>query len=171
MDGEAGYQGQHRSRDVRHFPWLLRLPRFWLKERISGNTQPILSTERRGPCEGVCVNWAGNHKKNLRISVEASLRKLRTDYIDILYLHWWDHSTSIEELMQSLDALVKSGKVLYLGISDTPGERFVPTCSQSWADQVGQLGWCRKRTSMLAAKAWLNSSSKMSHTSRIMRPC
>ncbi len=71
--------------------------------------------------------------------------------------------------MQSLDALVKSGKVLYLGISDTPGERFVPTCSQSWADQVGQLGWCRKRTSMLAAKAWLNSSSKMSHTSRIMR--
>ncbi len=71
--------------------------------------------------------------------------------------------------MQSLDALVKSGKVLYLAISDTPGERFVPTCSQSWADQVGQLGWCRKRTSMLAAKAWLNSSSKMSHTSRIMR--
>lgn len=55
------------------------------------------------------------------MSLERSLRKLRTDYVDILYVHWWDHSTSIPELMQSLNDVVRSGKVLYLGVSDTPG--------------------------------------------------
>lgn len=49
-----------------------------------------------------------------------SLRKLKTDWIDILYLHWWDHTTSIEEVVDSLHVLVEQGKVLYLGISDTP---------------------------------------------------
>jgi aryl-alcohol dehydrogenase-like predicted oxidoreductase len=43
-----------------------------------------------------------------------------TDWIDILYVHWWDWTTSIEELMDSLDEVVKRGQVLYLGISDTP---------------------------------------------------
>lgn len=67
------------------------------------------------------VNYSGNSKKALRLSVQDSLKKLRTDYIDLLYLHWWDWSTSIEEIMDSLHLLVESGKVLYLGISDTPG--------------------------------------------------
>jgi aryl-alcohol dehydrogenase-like predicted oxidoreductase len=56
----------------------------------------------------------------LTISVDASLKKLRTHYIDILYLHWWDYTTSIEEVMNSLHNLVVQGKVLYLGVSDTP---------------------------------------------------
>lgn len=63
------------------------------------------------------INYAGNHKKALRLSVDASLKKLRTSYIDILYLHWWDHTTSIEEVMDSLHILVEQGKVLYLGVS------------------------------------------------------
>ncbi|KAL9095943.1 MAG: hypothetical protein Q9165_001941 [Trypethelium subeluteriae] len=66
------------------------------------------------------INYAGNHKKSLRLSVEASLKKLRTSYIDILYLHWWDQTTSIEEVMDSLHVLVEQGKILYLGVSDTP---------------------------------------------------
>ncbi|KAF5385564.1 hypothetical protein D9757_006790 [Collybiopsis confluens] len=66
------------------------------------------------------VNYTGNNKKSLHISVEASLKKLRTSYIDILYVHWWDFDTTIEEVMDSLHNLVASGKVLYLGISDTP---------------------------------------------------
>lgn len=53
-------------------------------------------------------------------SVEASLRKLRTDYVDILYLHWWDYATGIEEVMNGLHNLIVQGKVLYLGISDAP---------------------------------------------------
>ncbi|KAI4123686.1 MAG: hypothetical protein LQ338_005150 [Usnochroma carphineum] len=66
------------------------------------------------------ANYSGNHTKSLRLSLEASLKKLRTSYIDLLYVHWWDFSTNIPELMQSLHHLVASGKVLYLGISDTP---------------------------------------------------
>ncbi|KAL9599309.1 MAG: hypothetical protein Q9219_003936 [cf. Caloplaca sp. 3 TL-2023] len=66
------------------------------------------------------VNHSGNHAKSLRLSVEASLKKLQTDYIDLLYVHWWDFSTRIPELMQSLHHLVAASKVLYLGISDTP---------------------------------------------------
>ncbi|KAJ5716606.1 hypothetical protein N7493_008517 [Penicillium malachiteum] len=65
-------------------------------------------------------NFIGNNAKSLRVSVEASLQKLKTDYIDLLYVHWWDFSTSIEEVMTSLNQLVVSGKVIYLGISDTP---------------------------------------------------
>ncbi|KIK71549.1 hypothetical protein GYMLUDRAFT_33752 [Collybiopsis luxurians FD-317 M1] len=66
------------------------------------------------------VNYSGNNAKSLHISVEASLKKLRTSYIDILYLHWWDFDTSVEEVMDSLHNIVASGKVIYLGVSDTP---------------------------------------------------
>lgn len=66
------------------------------------------------------VNHSGNHRRSLHMSVRDSLVKLQTDFIDLLYLHWWDHTTSIEEVMDSLHILVEQGKVLYLGISDTP---------------------------------------------------
>ncbi|KAK0449022.1 Aldo/keto reductase [Desarmillaria tabescens] len=66
------------------------------------------------------VNYVGNNTKSMHISVEASLKKLRTSYIDILYVHWWDYETSIQEVMDSLHNLVAARKVLYLGISDTP---------------------------------------------------
>ena len=56
----------------------------------------------------------------MALSVDASLKKLKTHYIDILYLHWWDYTTPIAEVMNSLHNLVVQGKVLYLGISDTP---------------------------------------------------
>ena len=75
------------------------------------------------------ANYQGQHAKSLRVSVEASLKKLQTDYIDLLYIHWWDWSTSIEEVMQSLNILVQQGKVLYLGISDTPAW-IVSKCNQ-----------------------------------------
>lgn len=68
----------------------------------------------------VKVNYTGNNLKSMHVSVEASLKKLRTSYIDILYVHWWDFGTSVEEVMNGLDNLVKAGKVLYLGVSDTP---------------------------------------------------
>ncbi|KAH8648431.1 norsolorinic acid reductase [Xylariales sp. PMI_506] len=73
----------------------------------------------RGDTE-ILANYTGNGSKSLHVSVNASLKKLQTDYIDLLYVHWWDFSTSIPELMQSLNHLVAAGKVLYLGVSDTP---------------------------------------------------
>ncbi|KAH7928467.1 Aldo/keto reductase [Leucogyrophana mollusca] len=66
------------------------------------------------------VAYVGNNVKSMHISVQASLKKLRTSYIDILYLHWWDYDTSVEEVMNGLHTLVQQGKVLYLGVSDTP---------------------------------------------------
>lgn len=66
------------------------------------------------------VNASGNHRKNMMQSVEASLRRLKTDYIDLLWLHVWDFTTPIEEIMRGFDDLVRQGKVLYAGISDTP---------------------------------------------------
>jgi aryl-alcohol dehydrogenase-like predicted oxidoreductase len=66
------------------------------------------------------LNAGGNHRKNLVQALEASLRRLRTDYVDVLWLHAWDYLTPTEEVMRSLDDQVRLGKVLYLGISDTP---------------------------------------------------
>ncbi|PWY81698.1 Aldo/keto reductase [Aspergillus sclerotioniger CBS 115572] len=65
-------------------------------------------------------NYGGTGAKSMKVSVEHSLRKLQTTYIDLLYVHLWDYTTSIPELMHALDDLVKAGKVVYLGISDTP---------------------------------------------------
>jgi aryl-alcohol dehydrogenase-like predicted oxidoreductase len=65
-------------------------------------------------------NSGGNHRKSMRLSVESSLRRLDTDYIDLLYLHLWDGTTPVEEILRGLDDLVRAGKVLYVGISDTP---------------------------------------------------
>jgi aryl-alcohol dehydrogenase-like predicted oxidoreductase len=66
------------------------------------------------------VNTCGNHRKNLMQSVEGSLKRLKVDYIDLLWLHIWDYTTPIEEVMRSLDDLVKAQKVMYVGISDAP---------------------------------------------------
>ena len=65
-------------------------------------------------------NASGNHRKNLIQSLEGSLKRLNTDYIDLFWLHAWDFTTPIEEVLRSLDDVVRQGKVLYIGISDTP---------------------------------------------------
>ncbi|KAH9018816.1 NADP-dependent oxidoreductase domain-containing protein [Lactarius deliciosus] len=82
------------------------------------------------------VNYTGNHAKSLHISVHESLRKLRTSYIDILYVHWWDYNTSVEEVMNSLHILVLQGKVLYLGISDAPA--WVVSKANQYARDLGK---------------------------------
>lgn len=66
------------------------------------------------------ANYGGNNVKSMKHSVELSLQRLQTTYVDLFYLHWWDYSTSIPEIMHALNDLVVSGKVHYLGISDTP---------------------------------------------------
>ena len=83
-------------------------------------------------------NYSGNHRKNMMRSVEGSLKRLDTDYIDILYLHAWDFLTPIEEVLRGLDDLVKAGKILHAGISDTPA------WIVSQANTIADLrGWTR----------------------------
>ncbi|MCS6821870.1 MAG: aldo/keto reductase [Microscillaceae bacterium] len=71
--------------------------------------------EKRGD-----VNAAGNQRKNMIRTLEASLKRLRTDYIDLFWVHAWDFMTPAEEVMRGLDDLVRAGKVHYVGISDAP---------------------------------------------------
>lgn len=65
-------------------------------------------------------NASGNSRKNMMRSVEGSLNRLGTDFLDILWVHAWDFTTPVEEVMRGLDDLVRQGKVNYVGISDTP---------------------------------------------------
>lgn len=65
-------------------------------------------------------NEGGNSRKSMLRSVENSLRRLDTDYIDLLYLHMWDFTTPVEEVLRGMDDLVSQGKVLYVAFSDTP---------------------------------------------------
>jgi len=65
-------------------------------------------------------NASGNNRKNMMRSVEESLKRLKTDFIDVLYLHIWDDITPIDEVLRGMDDLIKQGKVNYAAISDTP---------------------------------------------------
>ena len=84
------------------------------RDRFVVATKYTVSRDREDP------NAAGNHRKNLRLSLETSLRRLRTSYIDIYWVHMWDRHTPPEETMRALDDEVRAGKILYVGISDTP---------------------------------------------------
>ena len=86
-----------------------------LATKYTSNYQTFKGFDKHIP-----ANFGGNGSKSLHLSVEASLKKLQTSYIDILYVHWWDFTTSIEEMMLSLNTLVQQGKVLYLAASDLP---------------------------------------------------
>ncbi|MGD6002095.1 aldo/keto reductase, partial [Xanthomonas citri pv. citri] len=65
-------------------------------------------------------NAGGNQRKSMVRSVEDSLRRLGSDYIDLLYLHAWDATTPVEEVLRAMDDLVRAGKLVYVGISDAP---------------------------------------------------
>ncbi len=81
------------------------------------------------------VNASGNNRKNMMRSVEESLKRLQTDFIDVLYLHIWDHLTPIDEVMRGLDDLVRMGKVNYVAISDTPA--WIVSKGQTMAELMG----------------------------------
>jgi aryl-alcohol dehydrogenase-like predicted oxidoreductase len=77
-------------------------------------TKYTLWTRRDDP------NFSGNHRKNMVQALEASLKRLDTDYIDLYWVHAWDSTTPVAEVMRALDDMVRAGKVLHVGISDTP---------------------------------------------------
>ena len=81
-------------------------------------------------------NASGNNRKNMMRSVEESLKRLKTDFIDVLYLHIWDNITPIDEVLRGLDDLIKQGKVTYAAISDTPA--WVVSKGNTLA---GLMGW------------------------------
>lgn len=83
-------------------------------------------------------NEGGNSRKSMLRSVDNSLRRMNTDYIDLLYLHMWDFMTPVEEVLRAMDDLVRAGKVLYVGFSDTPA--WVMAYAVALAERYG---WAR----------------------------
>jgi aryl-alcohol dehydrogenase-like predicted oxidoreductase len=84
------------------------------RDRLVISTKYSLTTSPGNP------NASGNHRKNMVRSVEDSLGRLQTDYIDLYYLHMWDFRTPADEILRAFDDLVRAGKILYIGLSDTP---------------------------------------------------
>lgn len=92
-----------------------------LGELIAGQRDRwVLATKYALSLDWDDPNAGGTHRKSLRRAVEGSLTRLGTDYLDLLWVHIWDAYTPVEEVLRALDDLVRSGKVLALGISDTP---------------------------------------------------
>lgn len=93
----------------------------WLGEFIAAERDRFVLATKYSLRDGAGdPNLAGNHRKNMLRSVEGSLKRLGTDFIDLLWVHAWDGLTPVEEVMRGLDDLVSQGKVHYIGISDTP---------------------------------------------------
>ena len=80
----------------------------------------VLATKYSNAAPGTDANAAGNQRKSMVRALEASLRRLKTDYIDLYWMHNWDRLTPADEIMRAFDDLVTQGKVLYIGISDAP---------------------------------------------------
>lgn len=76
-------------------------------------------------------NGGGAGRKSLQAACEQSLRRLKTDYIDLYWMHCWDRHTPIEETMRALDDLVRAGKVRYIGFSDTPAWKVAQAQTQA----------------------------------------
>jgi aryl-alcohol dehydrogenase-like predicted oxidoreductase len=92
-----------------------------LGEFMSGHRdRVVLATKYSNAAPGNDPNAAGNQRKSMMQSVEASLNRLKCDYIDLYWLHIWDQITPIEEVMRAFDDLVRQGKILYAGVSDMP---------------------------------------------------
>lgn len=98
----------------------------------------VIATKYTNTWPGTDPNAGGNHRKNMMRSVEASLKRLKTDYIDLYWLHIWDSLTPVDEIMRGFDDLVSQGKILYAGISDAPAWRV------SQANTLAELrGWSK----------------------------
>ncbi len=93
----------------------------FLGEFMAGHRQSVvLATKYTNAAPGTDPNASGNHRKNMMQAVEASLKRLQTDYIDLYWVHIWDQITPVEEVMRGLDDLVRQGKIMYAGVSDAP---------------------------------------------------
>ena len=80
----------------------------------------VIATKYTGALDPTDPNSGGNHRKSLVRAVEGSLARMRTDYIDLLYLHAWDGTTAVDEIVRALDDLVRAGKLLHVGMSNVP---------------------------------------------------
>jgi aryl-alcohol dehydrogenase-like predicted oxidoreductase len=114
----------------------------WLGEFLAHQRSRAVIMTKFGGCTNPSdPNSGGNHRKCLVQSLDASLRRLGTPYVDVLLVHIWEYRTPVEEVMRSLDDIVRAGKALYVGISDTPAWK-VAQCNtlaqmRGWSPFIG----------------------------------
>lgn len=124
----------------------------FLGEFMQGHRQSIvMATKYANAAAGTDPNAAGDQRKNMAQSVNASLKRLRTDYIDLYWVHIWDQITPVEETMRGLDDLVRQGKVLYVGISDAPAW---------WIAQANMLAYLRGWSPFIALQIEYNLTER-----------
>ncbi len=129
----------------------------YVGELLGGTARASSCWRRSTRCRAAArPQRGGNHRKSLVHSLDASLRRLGTDYIDLYWVHAWDFLTPVEEVMRALDDQVRAGKVLYVGVSDAP----------AWivaqANTLAELrGWSR---SSAAGRSTASSSARPSAT-------
>ena len=104
------------------------------REHFVVSTKYTLSSRPDDP------NASGNHRKNLVQALEASLRRLDTDYVDVYWVHIWDPLTPMAEVIRALDDQVRAGKVLYVGISDAPA--WYVAAATTLAEERGWTPFC-----------------------------
>ena len=86
----------------------------------SHRDEMVVASKYTNALPGRDSNAGGNHRKNMMRAVEGSLKRLRTSYLDLYWLHIWDQLTPVEEVMRGFDDLVRQGKILHAGVSDAP---------------------------------------------------
>lgn len=109
LDTADGYTNGHSEELLGQF-----LNEAKLRERVVLATKYTFNPRPGDP------NGGGNARKNLVQALEGSLRRLRTDYVDLYWLHAWDTITPVEEVVRALDEQVRAGKIRYIGLSNTP---------------------------------------------------
>lgn len=107
----------------------------WLAQSRVGRDQIIIATKVRGQM-GQGPNDQGLSRHHILNGVEASLRRLRTDFIDLYQMHWYDEETPLDETLRALDDLVRAGKVRYIGCSNYPAWRLMKSL---WVSDVQRL--------------------------------
>ena len=107
----------------------------WIQKNDYERTQIILATKVRGVM-GVGPNDEGLSRAHIMTEVENSLRRLKTDYIDLYQTHWYDENTPIEETLSAMDDLIRQGKVRYIGCSNYPAWRLMQSLWYADRDKV-----------------------------------
>jgi aryl-alcohol dehydrogenase-like predicted oxidoreductase len=118
-----------------------------LRDDLVVATKYSFNTGTRG------ANAGGNGRKRLISALEASLRRLGTDYVDLYYVHVWDRLTPVDEVMRALDDLVRDGKIRYLGFSDIPA--WYAARAQTLAEWRGYEPVCALQLQYSLTERWI----------------
>ena len=125
----------------------------FIGKALKGKRDQVVLATKVSSRMGEGPNNSGNSRRHIMVEVEASLRRLDTDYIDLYQIHWWDPNTPLEETLRALDDLVSQGKVRYIGSSNFSAWQ---ACEAAWTARslgIASFVSTQPRYSMMDRKA------------------